>query len=76
MVLSHAKNVSDISVPSLQARDCIATPPLMALAPAGPGATPARWCHDPAQRCSTVSDTTPPVSVSKTRNNRLKNNKI
>lgn len=54
---------SDISVPTLQARDSTATPPSMGSAPAGPGAAPARWCHDPARRCSTASDTTPPVSA-------------
>lgn len=54
--------MSDPSVLTLQARDSTVTPPSMALAPAGPGAAPARWCHDPVQRCSTVSDTTPPVS--------------
>lgn len=54
--------MSDTSVLTLQARDSTVTPPSMALAPAGPGAAPARWCHDPVQRCSTVSDTTPPVS--------------
>lgn len=45
-----------------QAPAPIATPPSTASAPAGLGAAPARWCRDPAPRCSTACATTQPVS--------------
>lgn len=50
-----------VSSPS-QAPAPIATPPSTASAPAGRGAAPARWCRDPAPRCSTACVTTQPVS--------------
>lgn len=68
--------VCDISVPMPQAQDSTARPPSTASAPAGHGAPPARWCHDPARRCSTGSGTTPPVSAAPlapaSTNNRFK----
>lgn len=66
VVLSHVRNACPCLTflsPPLQAQDSTVTPPSMALAPAGPGAALVRWCRDPVQRCSTASDTTPPVST-------------
>lgn len=66
IVLSLAGNVCahvpDICFFTLQVRASTATPPSMALAPAGRGATRARWFHGPVPRCFTESDTTPRVS--------------